>query len=737
MIRVTAVAGASAPVLPGPDIAAPRGPRSSTNKVVVPLLVMTSACLAWLGWYAMFTSTEYFDDEGDWLIGLKQFHQHGHLYHSVWSQCGPFYYDFWSLVFTLFRAPIDVDSGRVAGLATWIAICFLSAVLVWRSTHRLSLALLVQVAVFFVMEPLSGEPMEPAGLATLLVVGTLLCAVHVRARRPRLGMALVGALVAATILTKVNIGAFLLVGAVVAVLVSGPSRRWFRLRWLAAAGLALGTPVILCLSVLSRAWVRSYVELVVLSMAALLIGSAGAREAGRDPESATGVGGDELAWSVVAAASVAGTAAFVGVLTGTGLWEMVRGALLAQRSLPSVFSSPFRADPHVLLVALLSVSVAVAVSQPSLRNRLGPRVRVGGRAAAGALIVVTGIGGVVVSARWPAFIDAGMISALFQLKPTSPSSLALGSFQYAVSLAWIALRRPTVAGGVTVSFERSVIVAVAVLLTLEGFPVDGHQVSWSVVGLLVVGVLILADAFTLADALALSDRRLRLRTRDKAPFAVPLDGATDCQGLSSPTAHVGSSRVLRTAVVSVMTVLLGSNLAAFVANYRSLYADNRATSLTGALFVRWPATVVADDESVTRVLSTRCTTFYGLPGLNSFYFFTGEEPPTSLLTTQWMYLMDGPTQRRVVAALRRVPRLCVLYYDPALAFWEQGKDLPTDSPILRYMETGFAPIADIDGYVVLDRSTSGSTPPAGPQGVLPEFRSPISPQPVMVPWPYS
>jgi hypothetical protein len=110
---------------------------------------------------------------------------------------------------------------------------------------------------------------------------------------------------------------------------------------------------------------------------------------------------------------------------------------------------------------------------------------------------------------------------------------------------------------------------------------------------------------------------------------------------------------------------------------------------------------VYDDRQVTAALKADCSTFVGLPGLNSFYFFTAEPPPTGLNTTQWMYLMDDRTQMRIVDAMQKQARPCVLENLSVLSFWQEGRPLPADSPLLNYIRSNFRPIDTIDDYIIL------------------------------------
>ena len=201
----------------------PASPGGGTPaRLALPVLFGCAAILAWSAWYAVFTSVEFFDDEGDWLVELKMFYEHGSLYHNTWSQAGPFYYDFWAAVFGLSHAPITIDSGRLAGLGTWVGISLASGVLAWLMSRRLSTALVAQLGVFLLMEGLSAEPVEPAGLASLLIVLALIAGAWLRRQHPRAAMYTLGALTAAAIFSKVNLGVFLAAGAMVAALIAAP-----------------------------------------------------------------------------------------------------------------------------------------------------------------------------------------------------------------------------------------------------------------------------------------------------------------------------------------------------------------------------------------------------------------------------------------------------------------------------------------------------------------------------------
>src|SRR5579864_5906575 len=124
--------------------------------------------LTYLGFLAVHSYFGPFDDEGYWLISLRTYHLHGSLYHNTFSQAGPFYYEIWSLVYSLFGMQVNWDTGRLITLAVWIATSVVIGVAVWILSRRALLGVLAEVVSFLVLFVLSAIPMEPAGLAHLM-----------------------------------------------------------------------------------------------------------------------------------------------------------------------------------------------------------------------------------------------------------------------------------------------------------------------------------------------------------------------------------------------------------------------------------------------------------------------------------------------------------------------------------------------------------------------------------------
>src|SRR5580704_9233796 len=79
-----------------------------------------SGFLAYVGYFSLHFFFFTGDDEGYWLTSIRSYHLHGSLYHDTFSQAGPFYYEAWSLAYSILGLRIDWDTGRLLTLIMWI-----------------------------------------------------------------------------------------------------------------------------------------------------------------------------------------------------------------------------------------------------------------------------------------------------------------------------------------------------------------------------------------------------------------------------------------------------------------------------------------------------------------------------------------------------------------------------------------------------------------------------------------
>ena len=182
------------------------------------------------------------DDEGFYLYSLRLFAQHGGIYSHVVTAYGPAYHELMAAPLALLRVSIDHNSGRVmTGIMTAL-IAAAAALVCLRLTGRLSAAALGGVVALIAALPVTGEPMEPS-ILVLLFLSLMVLAVSGPGAGPVRRGLLVGACVAVLALTKINIGAYAGVAALVALL--GVSARPRSPLWAVGLALGLAPPVIL------------------------------------------------------------------------------------------------------------------------------------------------------------------------------------------------------------------------------------------------------------------------------------------------------------------------------------------------------------------------------------------------------------------------------------------------------------------------------------------------------------
>ena len=646
----------------------PRTPRDSRKMgKMVSLGVIwlgQSAFLALVGYYAVFSYFGLYDDEGAWLISLRSYHLHGSLYNHTFAQAGPFYYEVWSLVYSAFGMSVDWDTGRLLTLITWIATCIVMGIAIWILTGRVLLGLITELVTFFVMFLLAGVSMEAAGLAhlmgALMLVGL---ALFLRGSR-RIGLFIAGAACAAAVLSKVNIGVFATLALVAAIVIFWPSRSWHIWRRLIVAlGLAIFPLLVMAQSLTNPSiWHYYVLELIYLVG---LVGIFTRRSAAR----AFSIG--EIAFALWGALGTTILIALGVLVNGTSLSQLLFGAFSSQRGLTKTILLPLPITGTDVAIGIVSSVVAVAIAIYKARHETIPQwlespgsgyVRV----AVGLWILLAiSEGGV-----FPGWTPPGIVVA--------PGVTILGpgqGFFLAAPFVWVAVLGAKANEDARLSFVRTVVCINAVLGCLEGFPVAGSQRLWASLTLVPVGVLCITDGVSLLGT--------RSNKRIFSPRSLP--------GIP----------LIATALTSM--ALLG-NVGQTLSMWRNTYYANKPMRLMGAESVRLPADVVNNLREVTAFLRQNCTTYWSVPGLNSFYFLAGQEPVTGLNSTQqWWKAFDGHQQALILARLRQIPRLCLvesLYFGQGSHVF--GYEAPNvlhieQTPLVRYLEDKFVLVKIVGG----------------------------------------
>ena len=433
----------------------------------VGVFAAASAVAAYFGYLRMFTGFSVYDDEGFMLIALRGFISGRALYDKVIVQYGPAYFEFFGLFNTL-GVPFDHDSGRFVTLALWLAIALLSGVAVFIFTHNLALGLSTHLITFGTGIAFAVEPMHPGALVCLLVIG--IAAVALISAKRWSGpwpFFITGALTAAAILTKVNVGGFAAISIAFACVLTFPTlARNPPIRFLAAAGF-VAVPFLLMRGDLGHAWALRLAFHVFFCALAFVLAT---NRSQADPSRRL----SELGWLLAGGALLALLVIAIAFLRGSSPSDLANGVILYPLQQRGAFELPFSVPPIPMLWD--AVGLGGAFLWASYRTRAQhPAVLVEGgiRALVGLLIWLT----LLVPLRFP-----GLISLADPLV-------------VAVALAWVvAAPRGRPEGGFEpLDFARALVPALAILQTLHVFPVAGSQTAWAALTLVPLGAICIAD----------------------------------------------------------------------------------------------------------------------------------------------------------------------------------------------------------------------------------------------------
>jgi hypothetical protein len=635
-------------------------PRGAERLVRWPLVVGAAACFAliaamsvWLAYVGAFSIFQAYDDEGYILISLDGYLSGAPLYDAVYSQYGPFFYLAMGSAIRIFELELTHDTARFLTIGTWILTSLTLGISATAFTRSLLLGLATQVLAFGALYPMVNEPLHPGGLATmLLAMAVLVLVVGVR-RWTTASWVVLGGLIAATALVKVNVGGFAAVALAFSVVVS-TERLWrlLPLRLLASALMIL-TPVALTAADLDQPWALRYALLVALAASALVLVTWRVAPS-------TGPGWRHVSLGVGGAVAVVVGTAVLTLVGGTSLDGLVEGSILDPLGQPRAFTLPFQMPAYVIFLGILAVGAAAGVARWRVRHG---RHSVG----TGSALVRIGAG----LGLWASVAATGRLEGF---------PLALG-----LPLAWVAAVPPrgTATGPPNSAiFVRTSLSALAILGALHAYPVAGSQMAWSGVLFLPLGALCLHDGWT----------QLRMAARPNEAQATSL-------------LRNGAPALL---VLTFILWFVFQNIRPVARANLEAYRAGVAPRLPGAHRLRIPAPQASTYETLATQVRRRCSTFVSLPGMNSFHFFTGQQPPTWLNATAWMYLLDSSDQRRVVDRVRSIDNLCVLRNDGLLGFWSQGRPLQP-GPLVRYMERGFTVATDVGDYQVLVRGDGAAS----------------------------
>jgi hypothetical protein len=581
--------------------------------------------------YKIITTFQHYDDEGYMMVTVSNFLRGHPLYDGIPTVYGPFYYLFELVVHSLLGVPLTNDGTRQISVVMWLTTALAVGAFVWRATGRASLTVLAYVLTVYHLRWIANEPGHPQELVGFLLACAPLLACWVLDRdRPGWLAPGLGAIAACLTLTKLNVGVFATLAFLLAI--AGVPRPGWWDRTL--AGLLWATtlllPSLLLRAYLDVGWAQRFVLVVSLSLAALGVMS----RAVVPPH------GVRLHGFVVAAFAVAiSLLAFVGV-RGTTAPGMLEGLVLTSYRLSVVgflfaIGSKWTVIPWGVLCLLLAILNArrpfaewpapVSYTLPFLKGLFGASVIV--------FLFAQG--------EQNRLITYGTPLVWLVLTPTAGRSMPGGAY-----------------------LTRRILAFLAVLETLQVFPMAGSQKGFGSFLILVSAVVCLGDCLGWVES--------TFPTRAAVP-------------------------AIRRAGFALTWIASSLLLVNSVRGLDALYRDGVAIEAPGTGSLRVPEGQAAIYRWLVSNLARHADTFYSEVGNNSMYSWTGKSPPSLVTTGNTIEGMPHKYCDIIIRSLEEHPNACVVSH-PNL-FPHVYADIRDRSiPLLSYIDRTFTNCGEVAEY---------------------------------------
>ena len=426
------------------------GPAVSGYKRTALVIAAVVLLCAPVAYARMFLGYQMYDDEGLFLVAVRDYLSGQPLMTPYFPLYGPFYFEVVGGIFKLFGVLPTHDAGRLLTLAFWLASSAVGGLGAWRLTRSRWLAIAGQCITFVALAALALEPTTTYGISVLLELCLVVLATFV-ADRPKVTGVLIGGAVAALALIKVNVG---LLAAVAVAFTWAASLEVRYRRWLfpGLAALLSVFPIVAMSSLLRQPWVIEFALVMMLSIGSLTLTSvASSRRIQPAPA---------LSSLMLGGAAVAVPCLGVALLSGSRPDQMFQSLVVLALRFPRVYATPVGVTAAIPAWAAVLFAIAILSVRASRQTELPALARVG----AGIFI-------------W--------VSVLLLPSPI---------FLLALPVAWLSVMAPrNVAVSAIDQYARVFVPTLALLECLQAYPVAGTQVSLAGLGLMPVGAILLTD----------------------------------------------------------------------------------------------------------------------------------------------------------------------------------------------------------------------------------------------------
>jgi hypothetical protein len=600
----------------------------NSARLAAPLIAVVTCAVGAVGYLSVMTGFATYDDEGYFLSSLRGY-EHGHaLFNDIYTQYGPFYWQFIGGLFAATGVTIDHDSGRIFTLLLWCGTAAFSAATVWRLTRNIIVSCGVAMLVMHALYLFPSEPIS-AGHLTVFFVAALCLALTLP---PRLALASAGVLVACLLLIKINVGAFALLGVLLPLSARTGRARLSRIWSKLVAVSACLAPLLLMYSHLSDTAFLQFALHISLAVTALAL-VLQTLQSERNPFT----GRSQI---LFLSSFVAFACADVLLTWGTGssltaIWDSVVRDALTQ---PNFFFFAPAVPRSALILDVVSLAAAGVVF--ANRSSFAEWCR------EGVPLLALGV----------TRIAAGGVVWLSLSAMHTPLGLA-------IPVTWLAAL-PSRLDDPLRRWRVAAVSSVALLETLQAYPVAGSQRGWGSFALIIVGGILISDGAREVAA-----------TFDEIPG----------RRLARAVAAAAAGEAVLAALVLPLP------------GYVSAFRQAEPLGLSGARLVRADATTAHDLQAVVTALKTRCTTFVSMPGLGSFYLFANETPPTLLISSGWMLGINPGDQERAVKAVEAASGVCVLRNTELTGFWLGATASLPNRPLVNYIVSHSTNAAELSG----------------------------------------
>jgi hypothetical protein len=588
-----------------------------------------------------FSRIPWWDDEGTLLIGIRAFVAGHRMYDEVYSLYGPLYNLVYGFIYGPLGVPATHDEGRLIAALFWLVWTAAFSLFCFYLSRSIAGALVSFVVLLIWLRPLMESPGHPQELCLVLIGASLLLTLLLEP--------------AADGEKRKGVALFCLGAAVAALSLIKIN-----------VGVFFGLPLLVVF--LRQSWstiLASYlaplaaIGLVLLPLAvqailfdlpwvraysafSVLSIAAACLVYFRTPRSPFV---SAWAWIAILAGGGLTSLLIVGAMmaAGSSLHGILNGVLLQNMYFARNWYIPLHVGGRGLLAASLSLVAAGAYCLVITRPEHGRRLNLA------------------VAALKSLFVAAGL---WFFLRHNRLDMLRL-----LVPFCWLLLAPPETAAN-PYRIARSAAALIGVTMSLYAFPVAGEQIE-------IAGAFPPVILVVLAHDVAST---LRAQWPDRY---VPMWSWLP----------VGASAIA-IALGTVVTV-----------NSVWTYYRGAELGLPGTAFIRTDDRQQVEDlQWVTHQLSS-CHASYSLPGLDSFYLWTGQSPPTMLNINAQLNFLNSSQQQSVVDALSREEDLCVVYSPALLQRFDRGQ-AATNPPILKFVSTALTSSSERDGYIILRRRSA-------------------------------